>query len=64
VILLKPKKRYCFGTHSGESLRQKALQRGIALSAYDRGLVRLSMPDRPLEEATLNRIKRVFQGLL
>ncbi|MFN6398841.1 MAG: aminotransferase class V-fold PLP-dependent enzyme [Planctomycetota bacterium] len=64
VILLKPKKRYCFGTQSGESLRQKALQRGIALSAYDRGLVRLSMPDRPLEEATLNRIQKSFRDLL
>jgi hypothetical protein len=64
VMLLKPgSRRYRPGLR-GEVLRRRASGMGLALSAYDGGLVRLSMPDRPLSGCHHDHIHQVFRRLI
>jgi selenocysteine lyase/cysteine desulfurase len=64
VMLLKPSERKGLGFVRGERLRQRASELGVALSGYDGGMVRLSMPDQPLTHQQLHHITRVIGQLV
>jgi hypothetical protein len=64
VMLLKPSERKGLGFVRGERLRQRASELGVALSGYDGGMVRLSMPDQPLTDQQLHHITRVIGQLV
>lgn len=64
VLLLKPSERKGRRAWRGEWLRQRASELGVALTGYDGGMVRLSMPDHPLGDQQLRHITRVIGQLV
>ena len=63
VMLIKPRGRAQPNWRCGDTLRKEASRLGVALSAYDRGLIRLSMPDWHFTDGQLQRIQQVFSQL-
>lgn len=59
ILLLKPNDRSV--AFSAESVRAAFQQHGIVLSAYDDGLIRLSMPEPPFAEDAVVHIRRSLQ---
>ncbi len=64
VMLIKPRGRVPSHLRQGEPIRREASRFGLGLSAYDRGLIRLSMPDYPLTDGQRGHIQRAFRELL
>ena len=60
-ILLLNTKQEQIRSLSAEELRGRFYQHGIALTGYDRGRVRLSMPGERLQDAELETVQRAFQ---
>lgn len=60
ILLLKPGHR---PSKSADSVRAAFQKHGIILSAYDDGLIRLSMPERPLADDAVAHIRRSLQNV-
>jgi hypothetical protein len=60
ILLLEPKNQ---DTHQStdELVRQRFLSAGIAITTYDHGLLRASLPDSALATADLNRLTPIFR---
>ncbi len=56
-ILLLQAERPSVQQRSAQRLRELFQQRGIAVTTYGKGLIRLSMPTRPLHTDDLNRLR-------
>ena len=58
ILILKP--RSGNRVSSGDSLRNAFRRHGVALTAYDDGSIRLSMPDRPWQPRDINRLRKAL----
>lgn len=61
ILLFKPNDRSV--VFSAEFVRAGFQQHGIVLSAYDDGLIRLSMPESPLAEDAVAQIRQSLQSV-
>ena len=59
VILEAPNRRH----YPPEQLRRHFVSQGVALTAYDGGLIRISLPGYSLEQNQLDRLHSAFAGL-
>lgn len=61
IMLLRPS-RPAARVSTGQQLRERFADHGVAVTAYDAGLVRVSLPDAPWEEEQLTLLSEVLQS--
>ena len=63
ILLLRASSREHRGS-PGAAIRERFLARGVVLTAYDGGYVRLSLPAVPLRGAEVDTLRRALRGVL
>lgn len=59
ILLFEPRKVQ-HDRWQAEGIREHFLKQGIAITAYEEGRLRVSLPDEPLSEAELDTLAQAF----